>query len=220
MGNSTSGPSLPPVWVTEGDAPARTAIEELSDVQLPGGAGQSVRVVPKLCVAEMRVHPEAILVTDRFRHVDDYVGISTNVSPENTAGVRLPVLPLRLTAYHGVPVSAATTLPGHSEHSTLRLLTTHFPVGNQLPTGVDEVAALILPLALDQVCVFSLLHQALHRRRLTPCIFHHLPAADAAQPVRAAARVAAPGRRRRLSAAPWPQPGAFDTSRTGIVGAK
>ena len=109
MGNSTSGPSLPPVWVTEGDAPARTAIEELSDVQLPGGAGQSVRVVPKLCVAEMRVHPEAILVTDRFRHVDDYVGISTNVSPENTAGVRLPVLPLRLTAYHGVPVSAATT---------------------------------------------------------------------------------------------------------------
>ena len=214
MGNSTSGPSLPPVWVTEG-------IEELSDVQLPGGAGQCVRVVRRsVCVAEMRVHPEATLVTDRFRHVDDYVGISTNVSPENTAGVRLPVLPLRLTAYHGAPVSSATTLPGHSEHSTLRLLTTHFPVGNLRPAGVDEVAALILPLALDQVCVFFLLHQALHRRRLTPCIFHHLPAADASQPVRAAARVAAPGRRRRLSAAPWPPTGAFGTSRTGIVGAK
>jgi len=158
---------LPPVWVTEGDAAARTAIEELSDVQLPGGVGQCVRVVRSVCVAEMRVHPEATLVTDRFRHVDDYVGISTNVSPENTAGVRLPVLPLRLTAYHGAPVSSATTLPGHSEHSTLRLLTTHFPVGNQRPPGVDEVAALILPLALDQVCVFPLLHQAFHRRCVT-----------------------------------------------------
>jgi len=151
MGNAMNGPSLAPVWVTEGDTATPTVIEELPDVSLPG-AGQSVRVVRSVCVAEMRVHPEATSVADRFRHVEDYVGISTKVSPENTAGVRLPVLPLRLTYYHGAPVLATTTFPGHSEHSTLRLLTTHFPVGNLRPTGVDEVAALILPLAFDQVC--------------------------------------------------------------------